>query len=92
MGEVTKWWRMTSSWTVEADLPTSSAIFLIDRLRSSPSSMDLLSALARREYVLSRFPLCLLGLFANYGHPFPAMSQGGVTAVPISLMSTTQPY
>jgi hypothetical protein len=83
---------MTSSWTVGADLPTSSAIFLIDRLRSRPSSMDLLSALVRREYVLSRSPFCLLGLFANYGHPFPAMSQGGVIAAPISMVSTTQPY
>ena len=83
---------MASSWTVEADLPTSSATFLIDGLRSRPSSTDLLSALVRREYVLPRFPLCLLGPFANYGHPLPAMSQGGVTAAPISLVSTTQPY
>jgi hypothetical protein len=48
--------------------------------------------LVRREYVLPRFPFCLLGPFANYGHPLPAMSQGGVTAAPISLVSTTRPY
>jgi hypothetical protein len=48
--------------------------------------------LVRRGCVLPRFPLCLLGPFANYGHPLPAMSQGGVIAAPTSLVSTTRPY
>ena len=34
----------------------------------------------------------LLGPFANFGHPFPAMSQDGVTAAPIPLVSTTRPH
>ncbi len=55
-GEVTNLWRMTSSCTVEGDLPMDSAVFRQLSPSSSPLSMPLRSPSVSLAYALSGFP------------------------------------
>ncbi len=87
---------MTSSWTVEGDLPRPAAIALQLSLRSSPLSIESLSAFVSLAYDLVRPFLCLVVAFrlplGIRGHPNPRDDARAGLSGPQVSGSTTQPY